>query len=168
MNRVAYILNGALYINHLPPQKFLDINPVILNNSKDIAKTGGEKHGAIKENFLEGHMRVMKRYSSSKCMHGSVRRKLASARWPPLHPEQCSSIPRFSPCSAAWLLLSWSDQIPLLDICMRVLSASSPLRGLPARAAPFPRGCGERCPHNPAGGLSKVIKRDCLFKNKLQ
>lgn len=43
MNRVAYILNGNLYINPLPLQKFLSIDPVVVKNPKSIERTGGKK-----------------------------------------------------------------------------------------------------------------------------
>lgn len=112
MNRVAYSLNGALYINHLPPQKFLCINPVILKNPKGIARTGEKKP--------QGH--TPKLLGKSRASHEDVQqqRVYAWAGWEEaglwavglLHLEQRSSIPLFCHRRENY-------QIPLLDVCVK-------------------------------------------------
>lgn len=149
MNRVAYFLNGALYINHLPPQKFLCINPVILKNPKGIARTGEKKPRAIDQNFLESHTRVMKMCSSSNVCVGRL-----GGRWPP------GSGPRSTRSSAA---LSRSSLPAVPTGCCRpeITKPHSwmfvwgpwvhlPLWEVCPPGWPLPLGAGGRCPHNPA------------------
>lgn len=147
MNIVAYILNGALYISHLAQQKFPYSSTVILKNVKGIVRTGKKRNRAIKQNFLESCMQVMKMWSSSKCVHGYSGRKLAPVWWPLVHLEQCKSILLSSPRGAYLLLLACNAQVPLLDVCVMALSTFPLLRCLPARATPVPWGSEDRLPH---------------------
>lgn len=145
MNRVAYFLNGALYINHLPPQKLLCINPVTLKNPKGIARTGGKNRRAIHQSFLGSHARVTKTYSSSECMRGQAggSRPLGSGPAPPgaaqLPPALLSQ-----QCRPAAAVLKLPN--PALGCLCKGPEGLSPSERLACQGDPFLWGLGEGAP----------------------